>query len=403
MRTSHEDAVSGRSTAVEGVEAVTSSKAGEGLQGDEEGRRGEPSQRRTPRGGDRGGSPRTGPPPPLTNRGGETSKDGQYRGVVRDVSNRIPNILTADEVTVGVDYLCLSAPVPAWGALVAWCPLEGPAYQRGFRQAEYRWTFGGHCKRCYDPHQAASGWGTNYEHWQWGGQVLNTESLERLAAIEGGRASRVDVRFDHQGRTIDVEALEAWAYAQKGGPDAMLQRSRTGATLYLGSPDNDVRIRIYNKASQLRAQWLKEGTLGEEEGEDFVLWRVEVQFRGAEAARWWSWYREDRGEAFERAAGRVRSFSGIEVQHNWRECQAVEEDRPEVLETLWALIDQHGGTIAAANAAGVDLASLARERLRAAGRTTKWRAEKRTADLEAMGGGVVTRLLRQRLAGLERS
>jgi hypothetical protein len=103
-------------------------------------------------------------------------------------------------------------------------------------------------------------------------EVLGLEVVRDLVAALGGKVTRVDAAVDGVCFT-PVQLERAWRHGHirshipREDPEACtLYRNGAGATLYLGSPRSDRRLRCYDRRGPVR---------------------VEMQLRRAAAAGWW--------------------------------------------------------------------------------------------------------------------
>lgn len=261
---------------------------------------------------------------------------------------------------------------------------------RGFGRSERRECLGGLCWRRWEPSQAASGFGHDYESWQFSG-ASSSVYAGRLAGR--GRPSRVDVAFDFVcDRRLYVRRFFR-RIRSLVRPRVVPEWSEKGddATCYLGARSSDWRIAIYRKDVQQGPLW--------DEAFPPVL-RIEARMGGDLARDFWAAWSREAAAGFSMVAGRVESWLGVSVadeQSEWVEVVKPEEFDP--AQRLLAFFEQNGAVLDECRRAGVPVFELAAIASGRRCRVSRWRSEARLRQLVAVGVPGVVELVRRALLG----
>lgn len=290
-----------------------------------------------------------------------------------------------------MDFLTFTADLETAKWLRSETEINEPGYGgRGFGKSEQRVCVGGRCWRRWEPVSESKRFEKDYESWEWSGGESDLYG-RRLRGREG-YPTRIDVCWDYSvSDDLDpctvVDQITGWC-ADHGitlgiaGQDGVVTR-------YVGSAQSDRRIRIYRKDRQDEAVLFQMG---------YVL-RVELILRAELAKAWWMAWERDELVALRVAAGHVREMTGRDVQADALVPLPVVAPEVEWAMTLWALISQHGPTIAAFDRAGFDILGLAAMAEKYAAPRTQRRWERSLKELRSLDVAGISEMIGDRFRG----
>ena len=288
----------------------------------------------------------------------------------------------------GVDFLTVT--IPAGSDLVellAATVLDEPGRAvAGFGASEVRQCLGGTCWRRYKARQASVEWSTMYESWEWSGSAASWPSIWLRGRLV--RPTRIDLCFDFKVDdclTSDdlAAAIAGHVERRRLSPGVSGQGGKN--TRYVGSVQSEKRIRIYRKDWQ-DSTWA-------------ALWgptlRVELILKRGQAEAFWAMWSRDTAAAMAAAAGIVADMIGYRVRDDVAAApELVQPEASALAERVVMLLDQCGATMVSLVDSGLPLIDLARVRLAAASRATKWRSDKLAKSVQEIGVGELVALVR---------
>jgi hypothetical protein len=163
-------------------------------------------------------------------------------------------------------------------------------------------------------------------------------------------------------------------------------------THYVGSANSERRIRMYRKDLQ----------------DDGVLFqfgptlRVEVVLKGDHAKAAWVQYENDADSLARVCAGHVEQMTGHAVQSESLEPMPLVLPEVELSSSLFALMKQHGSTLAACASVGIDVQTLARAAADASSDRSQCAWRRRVEGWRALDVDAVVSMVLDRLAGNNR-
>lgn len=289
-----------------------------------------------------------------------------------------------------VDFLTLSLPSADAEPLVGSTTVAEAGHgMTGFGRSEQRECLGGLCWRRWQPRQDASGFGRDYESWQFAGQVASFYARQLTGR---GRPSRVDVAFDFicEPECIVRRFVDRIRHGLRAGVVPEWVERGDDATFYLGARSSDWRVVIYRKDLQQGSLWA--------EAFPPVL-RIEARMCGRFARDFWQAWSLGQDAGFQMVSGRVRDWLGVSVadkDRDWVEtCKPVEFDQAQ---RLLAFMEQHGAVVHEFARAGVPVLELASIAAANRGRQSQWRSDSRLRQLLTASVPGVVDLVRKSLA-----
>lgn len=305
--------------------------------------------------------------PPSANRGVATRDKSYDLTVKKGISC----------VSLGIDWLTVTAGESAVRKLMADTSEHAPGGSRpGFKKSEERACWAGTCWRRWEPLQASSEYGMNYESWEWSSDVSSTPARD-LRGFDV-RPSRVDVAFDFKvpEKLLSdhiIRRCESWI--EERGTDVGISGSKKGVnTRYVGSSKSDRRVRIYRR--DLKGTALFDET---------PVLRVELILRGDRSLEWWKVWEVDDREGYRAAAAHVHEMMGLVVGEIGTIPERVPEPAIDHAQQVLEFFKQHGSTISTYQAAGFDVLDLAKQISDQSRRETKWRNARKLRAIRNVG------------------
>lgn len=241
-----------------------------------------------------------------------------------------------------------------------------------FECGERLMCFGGEVSRRWNPLQRSRRWSFDYESWEFDGSHADWWARQLPSEVS---PSRVDVAYDHR-CPDDFLACDFAAailpYLERRGITPGVSGEGSYLTRYVGAKTSPRRVRIYRK--DIQAPALAVMGIG-------PLLRVELILREDHAKRFWlSWTQNGPEAAFRGAAEAIQHMTGWVVQADAEPLPQL--DVPPSIDfgqQVFEFLRQHGATLRAARANGVDLSDLAeyapvpeRTRFREDARRRQW-------------------------------
>ena len=288
------------------------------------------------------------PGPPLAHRGGV---------------NLMPDGKAASEAWRGVDAFTVTLPTTLAVPMLESPPLgefhhlqDGTSMRGGHRTAEYR-MMGGSMWRRWEPWSASPRWGTDYEIWEATGAAGAVLADWLAPHADQVRSSRIDLAVDlvcsselTPGEVVAPLNVGGWQTETGHAINHRARGTEAHWVWYVGSRSSERMLRFYRK--DLDQPLLYPGL-------SCGIFRVELELKKPLSHPMFSAWSRDDVSAFAAYGRHVHEMTGRQLVPIGDLPPVDRQSNVEVLQTVLALIEQHGATIDQMHQEGIDLVELA--------------------------------------------